>query len=692
MSRADDDTPPLDTKSKGLTLTAPRANSKKLNPSSPPFTPSGVLFSRADDATAPLDIKSEGLALTAARAKRHKLNPSSPPFTPGAISSSQANDATGPLQTKSNVLALKAEGLQTTHSDSNLPDVDEKKNAEITRVFASNPDRAAQTRQISSTASSSTPMPTALHHNSNNLVSQSDGEATTKPDPTPALQSKGQKLPANPRPTPAADPTKSHAPASPGRNKEAATDAMVAHSAVRPTPQAKRTESAHYPGSRPNFFSPMRKNVTPSQAYAGPAFLASPLASSLPKPSLFSRSYPDLQRSPSLKPMQGQTGNPSDRSEESPTLRKSTLGGAIRVTASSPADISSPESPRNESRTSKKDDASIAAHDSSADLPPCDLTSFVRSSLSPKRHVFHHARNTTDGSIEAVFPVEIDNRSSPSPKPRQELRWARQSSFPANPQAATSAMLDRSTLSSDEARKARSLELKRLLTSPILPNRSHSAPSDQPEPHTRTRLDPRGSTPPPVQVEDAEARKQLSPPLSGHVEWRPQHRGFHSAISPSHSHEPQLPGQGTLSREPAGSPTTSSVPGVIATAGHQYQTPQLIPAPAEQPLGSKLIPNGPTRSHSSPSNLHQQASSAKKFSRTELLETLMRLSSPPRDSSRCSPVPWNRCFMQYRDISPYAPCVLDAHRAHFNIDFDKISVRDPEVTRSMGEYLQRVIS
>ena len=55
---------------------------------------------------------------------------------------------------------------------------------------------------------------------------------------------------------------------------------------------------------RPNTFTPGRDSGTPSRAYAGPTFHASPAASSLPMPKLFSRSLPNVNK-PAMRLWEG---------------------------------------------------------------------------------------------------------------------------------------------------------------------------------------------------------------------------------------------------------------------------------------------------------------------------------------------------------------------------------------------------
>ena len=101
-----------------------------------------------------------------------------------------------------------------------------------------------------------------------------------------------------------------------------------------------QAEVSPRPASQPKLSqTPTRKIYTPSQAYAGPTFHASPAASALPLPKFLSKSVPEQPKASDLKEtteldvdlvaMDHITeAEPSDQGEESPSLRKSR---AIRI-------------------------------------------------------------------------------------------------------------------------------------------------------------------------------------------------------------------------------------------------------------------------------------------------------------------------------------------------------------------------
>lgn len=628
------------------------------------------------------------------------------------------------------VSILPVENGQTAHLDPApssdaktevLLPADENKVANASPLSHPKPESMADSPGKLEMASSPTPRPIAHNKESNNPASQSHDGETTKPDPTLPIQLKGQQSyctnmeimtssasPAKSRPKSVDQHAKSNASAVAGTDKEAATHGTVNNLADKSTPKAKRTNSYPRPVSRPNPMTPLKKNVTPSQAYAGPTFLASPAASSLPIPKFLSKSVPDKRGSPSLKAAVESRArkSPPNTSEESPTLRKSALNSEFKADASSAQDIFLQENQVDRPQANRQDNKRTATENSSAPAPYFFVSRPVSSSVSPKHHGFSHTRNATEGSIGGLFPMDIDDQKPSSPKPsQQQPHWTPQPLPRTYPGTLSSSVPDRPEMSNEE-RKARSLALKRLLQSPLLQPRGSSAATDSEtgeslrqefssspavdmDPEARKRPQYRGFPASPGQAEpEATNTPQYgeSPSTSGQM-GRPQYRGFSSATGQMESKKEQLPEDPLLHNLP-GPPTTSSSPGV--RPANQYKKSQLIPHTVEIPLMPNVVPNGPARSHSSPSNLAQQATIPKAYNRTNL-------SKPPtgptplfRDNSWSSHAPWNQPFSQYRDISPFAPSVLSAHSAYFC--FEKEPIRDSEVTRSVGEYLQRVIS
>lgn len=663
-------------------------------------------------------------------AKRPELNSAGSNITPTTYPLPQSKPVAIEPTSKSEVSTLPAEGVQTTQANPTLPSeartaellpAEENKSAHAPSLSPPQPDFLADNHPKPVMASSPTLRPVAQDNQSNNPASRSQDGETTKLDPTLSIPLGSQKpysanevvatssaSPAQAKPNLVDHNGKSNASAVAGTDKEAATYGAVNNLAVKSTPKAKRTESYPRPSSRPNPMTPLKKNVTPSQAYAGPTFLASPAASSLPIPKLLSKSVPDKRGSSSLKAAMESRArkSPPDTSEESPTLRKSTLNSDFKVDASSAQDIFLQENQVNRPPANRQDNKRTATENSDAPSSPFFLTRPGSSSLPPEHHGSYHTRNITEGSIGGLFPMDIDDQKSASPKPRQQPHWTPQPLPITHPETISSGIPDRPEMSNEE-RKARSLALKKLLLSPALQPRESSAatnsetreglrqefsspPAFDMAPDARKRPPYRGFPALPGQVEPEVTNTlqyQESPSTSGQME-RPHYRGFSSATGQMESKQERLTDKNPLLRNLPGPSRTPTSPGVRPT--NQHRMPQLIPHTVGKPVMQNLIPNGPARSHSSPSNLAQQATIAKAYNRTNLSKPPTGPNSLYRDNSCSSPAPWNQSFSQYRDISPFAPSVLAAHSSYFC--FDKKPFRDPEVTRSMGEYLQRVIS
>ena len=86
--------------------------------------------------------------------------------------------------------------------------------------------------------------------------------------------------------------------------------------------------------------TPVRSNGTPSQAYAGPTFHASPAPSSLPIPKFFAKTIPQPEKPIELKGQVHDTSEMSSvESEPSPTLRNAPPLSTPQIREASPLDI-----------------------------------------------------------------------------------------------------------------------------------------------------------------------------------------------------------------------------------------------------------------------------------------------------------------------------------------------------------------
>ncbi|KAL6719639.1 hypothetical protein ACLMJK_001560 [Lecanora helva] len=200
--------------------------------------------------------------------------------------------------------------------------------------------------------------------------------------------------------------------------------------------------------------TPLSRAVgTPTKAYAGPTFHASPAASSLPLPKLFSKSVPNVDKTKSLKAMMEQdTPESSSGSEGSPCQ-----GKKVRpISNPKPVEASPLDMLFRADREAKSRAGSNPAIASNTTFKP------IRSSLSIDESEPIQAR-TLQSTAGSVFPLDIDGPTSQTsvhslphenkPRDRKESSSI-QSSSPAVDQT-----------SQEEQQRAKILALKKLLHS-----------------------------------------------------------------------------------------------------------------------------------------------------------------------------------------------------------------------------------
>ena len=307
-----------------------------------------------------------------------------------------------------------------------------------------------------------------------------------EPEPDPHLASKematGNTVPARPKPKLVAENSKSNSSADQGKGNETMVGKKTNNSASKSAPYLRKAESTPDYFSRPSLtrpLTPLKKNPTSSQYYAGPAFLNSPSPKSLPKPRILSKPGPDGARdpkapsspSPSSSPksaMANQTENlppPVGREEDSPTLRKSKLGGESKDDASAAQDFFIQGSLLKSLQAGSKDDSNTATDDSGLTSPSPFLSRPASFPSSPANRVSYHVRNSTEGSTTGgLMRLEMDDPNSPSAKlkraifghDRPPLSQTHSDSF--TPRVVYKPM-------SEELRKQKSIELKRYLLS-----------------------------------------------------------------------------------------------------------------------------------------------------------------------------------------------------------------------------------
>ena len=236
------------------------------------------------------------------------------------------------------------------------------------------------------------------------------------------------------------------------------------------------------PRERQHSMTPGRTNGTPSQAYAGPTFHASPAASALPLPKFFSKSVPAAEKGTSLSTMMEKEVTetspepPSAENEESPTFGKAQRIGENQVREESPLDIFFQADRREKERQQSE---STIDSSNSAYQPPPRCTPKFGSESSSNKNVRHHSRHATGSSVGELFSLDMDEKApnsthtqkSSRQSPKLSSGFARPNSAPPDPKGQADA--------EEEQRKAKTLLLKKLLMSPQLQRPTRSSPRSE---------------------------------------------------------------------------------------------------------------------------------------------------------------------------------------------------------------------
>ena len=206
--------------------------------------------------------------------------------------------------------------------------------------------------------------------------------------------------------------------------------------------------------------TPGRKSSTPSQAYAGPTFHASPAASSLPIPKFYSKSVPEVNKSPSVQDIMENEGlaTSSDQSGDSPTPGFAQRVGEQQAREESPLDIFF-KADREEKERQRKQREEVAA------MQANKSTAVTKKSLDiglPNDRPSNHTRQSTHSSIGGFFPMEMGveepanasyEKVSSTPTPA-EVGTRNSYDFPENIQETAEEL---------EQRRAKTAALKKLL-------------------------------------------------------------------------------------------------------------------------------------------------------------------------------------------------------------------------------------
>ena len=240
----------------------------------------------------------------------------------------------------------------------------------------------------------------------------------------------------------------------------------------RPNSSAKsRPNGTARSKSQRNVQTPGKTSATPSQAYAGPTFHASPAPSSLPIPRFFqkslSKSVPETNKADGLAAMMD-----SEVSEEAPSPESSgsspVLDKAERLQQKerdeSPLDIFF-RADREEKARARLSNITNHGH---CNTPEVEATANVDTACatpSPvSRFSRHHSRQHTGSSAGGLFSIEMEQENpqaeSPQPTPFTTIKDHHEL---ARAHSAPSGLMTQATDEEEAKRKARSAELMRLL-------------------------------------------------------------------------------------------------------------------------------------------------------------------------------------------------------------------------------------
>ncbi len=259
---------------------------------------------------------------------------------------------------------------------------------------------------------------------------------------------------------------------------------------------------------RPGTLTPGRSSGTPSKAYAGPTFHASPAASSLPLPRFMSRSNPNVDKTTSLNKMLEQDGlDGTSESDGSPVFEDSQPFKDRRAREESPLDIFF-QADRDAKAKELSSMGESPFHHEKRPNGVSRLGDTISSFQSPARnHSRHHTGNSTGG----MFPLEMDGAlqepsHSDTPASTRSSAAAENGRPPSAPESLTGEQIG------EEQRIAQTLALKKLLHSPR-PQLSASSSSPSPLPKPRIPSSDFGSpVPKPVQKNRTPARNTSGPP------------------------------------------------------------------------------------------------------------------------------------------------------------------------------------
>ena len=365
---------------------------------------------------------------------------------------------------------------------------------------------------------------------------------------------------------------------------------------------------------RPNTLNSGRVSETPSKAYAGPTFHASPAASSLPMPKFFSKSVPNVDKTTSLKNMMElDAPDMGSENEASPFVNHAKLETDRETKEESPLDIFF------QADRKAKATAGSAGYTNGT---PRGLSPFehLRADASPSRGApRHHSRHPTDSSTGGIFNLEMDSPALENSNLPSKLS---QPSYDRSVSAPSGGLTEEEIR--EEQRQASTLALKKMLLLPQVQRSEVSSGSGSiradlgsPLPKARqqrkspTRDHSRPSSSPGLASDASRIQRQAAlrvlaekqiPISSGHINQRAPSSGLRKEstmpTSSGGSNELQPPGTPTPTRMCGSSPSanTRSQTKIRGTALDDCNVPvqslqNLAPHPKQQ---REIAPSGPS--------------------------------------------------------------------------------------------------
>lgn len=254
--------------------------------------------------------------------------------------------------------------------------------------------------------------------------------------------------------------------------------------------------------------TPGRKGSTPSQAYAGPTFHASPAASSLPIPRFFSKSVPEVNKASSVQTATEKetTESSSEQSESSPTPVFARRIGEEQARVESPLDIFFKADREQKERLRKEQDVSPGAQKFVNNIPDTDR---------PR----HHSRHSTNGSMGGIFPMELENKEPFRASHDKAFSEPMTGALDTNGPKPSPSVERMETPQQAEQRKAKTLALKKFLLFSVPPAKD---PASEPERSSMNNDPALGRNPSPQQAKQssspqiykqlaAQSARQMSP-------------------------------------------------------------------------------------------------------------------------------------------------------------------------------------